>query len=113
MALPYPMSDTASMLWGLMGNLALNPRSLSGFKDTGIHIQKMMKSLTKKGGMPMTKKEHYSVAEVADFLGGHPSWVYQLINSGKLPHIKVGTFHMIPAADLRKYKRMNKRKVKV
>lgn len=57
------------------------------------------------------KKEHYSVTEAADYLGCHPSWVYQLIKSKALPHKKVGSFHIIPGDDLRKYKRNNSKKV--
>lgn len=56
------------------------------------------------------KKEYYSVVEAADYLGKHPSWVYQLIQTKQLPHIKVGSFHMVPVAELRKYKRTNSKR---
>ena len=56
------------------------------------------------------KKEQYSVLEAAEYLGCHPSWVYQQIQAGKLPHIKVGSFHMILTADLRRYKRSSSKR---
>lgn len=68
--------------------------------------------LMKREGLTMTKKkEYYSVAEAAAYLGCNASWVYQLISAKKLPFDKVGSFHMVPADPLRKYKRNQKKGV--
>lgn len=54
------------------------------------------------------KREFYSIKEAAQALGKTPGWIYQLINSKRLAFVKVGSFYMVTAAELRKYRKNHK-----